>query len=153
MANHRVVGFRVAAIVWLSASLLPLLGLSAAILRRPRFPLDLGLIHLTGRIGLLVTILPALVGLGGLVLLSRFRGVGYGLLALYSVFWAALALGALPMIWNADTSFCLRGLTFCISSSWQARLLLMGIAVAFLGTTLWSSHNVLSSRRQHTPTE
>lgn len=105
------------------------LGLSVAVLRNPRFPLALGIIRTTGRTGLWITLLPAMVALVGLIARTRkkFSAV---LLAAYCAFWSVVILSGLPFVWNAKQSFCFKNL--CITSHWVARLAVLGLATPFV---------------------
>ena len=139
--------FQAAVVAWLLVSALLLCGISVLILVQKNFSLHVGLIRTTGRAGLLPTLLPALVCLLGLSLLPRFRRAGGALVVIYSLYCSVLMAAGLPSVWNAQSSFCLRGLNFCITSPWLARLLVMGLAASFLVATLWA-WGVMRSRRQ-----
>jgi hypothetical protein len=108
------------------------------IVTQPKFPLDIGLVRTTGRTGLFVTAVPAMVGIIGLALLWRKRRVGSILVTAYCAFWAIVFLGSLPQVWNARQSFCLKGLNFCIVSPWVARLTVLAIVTPFLLSGWWS---------------
>ena len=143
MRGRFAVGF------WVAATLLPLCALSVAILKRRNFPLDIGLIHTTGRAGLLPILLPAGIGMAGLLLLRR--RIGAMLIGLYALYWFVMQISVLPMIWNAESSFCLRGLEFCISGAWQGRLLVMTIAALFASVVFWSSRQLVTKRGAGAP--
>lgn len=123
--------------LFMVATIVFLIVLTALILIQPKFPLDLGVLRTTGRIGLLITALPAAVGIAGLLLLWR-RRIGSLLVAAYCTFWSAVFLSGLPQVWNARRSFCLKGLNFCIISPWVARLTVLAIATPFLLSAWWS---------------
>ncbi len=130
--------WRTLVIVWSVLSALPLLGITLGILTQPDFPLGLGMIRTRGLTGLLVSLVPAVVGLGGALLLRWSSRVGAGLLLVYSAFWSVLLAGMLPVVWNADSSFCLRGLGVCITAAWLGRLAVLGLLTPFLLTCVWS---------------
>jgi hypothetical protein len=130
--------------LYLSVTIGFLLVLSALILAQPKFPLSVGMVRTTGRAGLLVSLLPALLGGGGLVLLRSRRKAGALLVAAYSVFWAVVFLAGLPQVWNARQSFCLKGLGFCITSPWIARLTVFAIAAVFLLCAWWALGRVFA---------
>jgi hypothetical protein len=139
--------FQAMVVVWLLVSAFLLCGISVLILLRKDFPLNVGLIRTTGRVGLLATLLPALVCLLGLSLLARFHRLGAGLVGIYALFCSILMAGGLPSVWNAQSSFCLRGLNFCITSPWMARLLVMGLSASFLVAAVWAWRQVMRSQR------
>lgn len=120
------------AAVWCVATLACLMVISALIVGQPRFPLNFGVIRTVGRAGLSVTLLPALVGLSGLLLLARRRSLAATLLAFYSFFWAGVLASGFPAIWNARRSFCLNALNFCIVSPWVSRVTLFALVLPFL---------------------
>jgi hypothetical protein len=128
---------RALVIMWILLSAVPLLGIALGILTEPNFPLGLGIIRTRGLTGLWVTFLPAVVGVAGVVLL-RWPGRGGAALVLaYSSFWAVLLGGMLPVVWNAESSFCLRGLGVCITAAWLGRLTVLGLLTAFLLASTW----------------
>jgi hypothetical protein len=127
---------------WIVVSALPLLGIALGILTEPGFPLGLGLIRTRGLAGLWVSLLPAVVGVAGVVLFSWSRRVGAGLILAYSAFWTVLLAGMLPVVWNAESSFCLRGLGVCITAAWLGRLVVLALLAAFLGVAGWSWRRV-----------
>ena len=106
------------------------------IVGEPNFPLSLGLLRTTGRTGLLLTAVPALIAIIGLVQLSRRRRNGSILVGTYSAFWGVVFLSGLPAVWNARRSFCVSN--FCITSPWVGRLTVIAIAAVFLGSGWWS---------------
>lgn len=114
---------------WTSISVITLLVLSTLILLQSRFPLNVGVIRTNGRVGLLVTLVPAAVAVGAMLRSSRRTGSLF--LIGYSLFWAAIFLSGLPAVWNARRSFCLNALNFCIVSPWVARATVMMIALPF----------------------
>ena len=128
------------ALVWLfiSATIGFLLVLTVLIVAQTKFPLNIGVVRTTGRAGLFVSLLPALVVTVGLRLLWYKRATGAILVAAYSAFWAIVFLGVLPQVWNARQSFCLKGLNFCIISPWVARLTVLAIATPFLLSAWWA---------------
>lgn len=136
--------------VFIGLSIGFLLVLATQIIVQPRFSLDLGFIRTTGRTGLLVTLLPALVGLLGQ--LSSWRGWFWGawLAAAYCSFWAVVFLGGLPQVWNVKRSFCLEGLNFCIVSPWVARLTVIALATPFLLAACWSVQQARRKGRART---
>lgn len=129
---------RVLAELFLSTTVGLLVVIALQIFAQPGFPLDLGCIRTTGRTGLSVTLVPAIVGMIGLAQLRRRRPAGPWLVAAYSGFWAAVILGGLPGVWNAKQSFCLEGLNFCIVSPWIARLTVLALATPFLLSAGWA---------------
>jgi hypothetical protein len=137
---------QVAVVFWILVSAFLLLGISVVILGQTNFPLDVGLIRTKGRTGLWATLVPALVGLAGLSMLPRFRRLGAAVLVLYSAYWATLAAGGLPAVWNAQSSFCLKSLNFCITSPWIARMILIGVTTSFILTGLWSLRQAIRAR-------
>lgn len=124
---------RIAAFAWTAVTVVALLVISILILLQPRFPLNFGAIRTTGRMGLLVTLVPSLAAIGGMILWrgSR-RRTGAWILTAYSLYWAVVFLSGLPAVWNARRSFCLDALHFCIISPWVARLTVIGIALPFV---------------------
>jgi len=42
------------------------------------------------------------------------------------------------MVWNAESSFCLRGLGVCITAAWLARLAVAGLLTPFVLVCAWS---------------
>jgi len=123
-------------LLWTLLTAIWLTVIAVLIFRQPDFPLNLGLIRTTGRIGLLVTLLPALCGLGGMCLLFIRRELGAKLLVIYSAFWTGALLGSLPLIWNASHAFCIHN--FCITTPWVGRLALFVLMTPFLLTAVWS---------------
>jgi hypothetical protein len=124
--------------LFITATIGFLLVLTILIVVQRNFPLNLGLVRTTGRAGLFVSLLPALVGTVGLALLRYKRAAGAMLVAAYSAFWAIVFLGGLPQVWNARQSFCLNALNFCIVSPWIARLTVLAIATPFLLSAWWA---------------
>jgi hypothetical protein len=138
---------------WIVVTALPLLGITLGILMEPGFPLGLGLVRTRGLTGLWVSLLPAVVGVAGVVLLRWSRRVGAGLILAYSAFWAVLLAGMLPVVWNAESSFCLRGLGVCITAAWLGRLVVLVLLAAFLLVSSWSWRRVTLTDRQAEPVE
>lgn len=134
--RHRVC--QALALFWSAGSGILLLGIALGILTQPTFPLSLGLIRTTGLAGLWATLLPAVVGLGGVVLLRRSYRLGAGLILIYSAFWVLLLASGLPLVWNAESSFCLDGLGVCITGPWLGRLAAMSLLTSFLLVGIWS---------------
>ena len=128
----------VAALLWSVASAILLIGVAVMIIKQPRFPLNIGLIRTQGLPGLWVTLLPAVVGLAGVVLVRGRIPLGTWLLMGYSGFWAVVVATGLPMVWNAQNSFCLTGIGFCITSPWIARLTALGLLGSFVLVGVWS---------------
>jgi hypothetical protein len=117
------------AFLWIIVTMFFFLGLSVAVFRNPRFPLALGMIRTTGRAGLWITFVPAVVALAGL-LASTWRGLSAVLLAAYCAFWSVVILSGLPYVWNAKQSFCFKNL--CITTHWVARLTILALATPFV---------------------
>ena len=124
------------ALGWSCLTIVLLLGISVLILGDPKFPLNVGIIKTSGRAGLWATLLPGLIGLGAVVLVLWHSRLGSRLLGIYSLFWTVVVASALPGVWNAKRSFCIR--TFCITTPWLGRLLVFALATAFLLVTLWT---------------
>lgn len=123
------------ALTWSAITIMYLVVLSVLIIRDANFRLDIGIIKLTGRSALWPILLPAVIGLVGLLLvLGRVRWGGW-LLGAYSLFWAGILAAALPAVWNAKTSFCTR--TLCVTTPWIGRLLTVALAACFLLVALW----------------
>jgi hypothetical protein len=127
---------------WIVATTLPLLGITLGVLMEPGFPLGLGVIRTRGLTGLWVSLLPAVVGLAGVVLLGRSRRMAAGLILAYSVFWVVLLAGMLPVVWNVESSFCLRGLGVCITAAWLGRLIVLALLATFVVVSTWSLRRV-----------
>ncbi len=123
---------------WILATALPLLGITAGVLTEPGFPLGLGVIRTRGLAGLWVSFVPAAVGLAGVGLLGRSGRVGAGLILAYSAFWAVVLAGMLPVVWTAESSFCLRGLGVCITAAWLGRLIVLTLLAVFVAVSAWS---------------
>jgi hypothetical protein len=128
--------------VWIIVTALPLLGITFGILLEPGFPLGLGVVQTRGLTGLWVSLLPAVVGIVGVVVLSWSSRVGAGLILVYSAFWALLLAGMLPVVWNVQSSFCLRGLGVCITGAWLGRLVVLGLLAAFVLVSGWCLRRV-----------
>jgi hypothetical protein len=132
---------------WTIASSLPLLAIALGILTQPGFPLGLGIIRIRGLTGLWATLVPAVVGVAGVVLLHRrSRRVGAALILSYSGFWSVLLAGMLPVVWNAESSFCLRGLGMCITAAWLGRLAVLGLLTPFLLVCAWCWRTLRAAR-------
>ena len=117
------------ALVWSAITIIYLAVVSAAIVRDPTFHLNVGVMEMTGRVALWPIMLPAVIGLVGLVLVLWHVKWGGWLLGAYSLFWASVLAAGLPAIWNVKTSFCTR--TICITTPWIGRLLLFALATCF----------------------
>jgi hypothetical protein len=146
--SRRAGVWRAVAISWCLVSALPLLAITLGILTQPGFPLGLGFIGTRGLMGLWVTLLPATAGIGGVVLLRRSTRIGAGLILAYSGFWAVLLASMLPVVWNAESSFCLRGLGVCITAAWLARMTVMSLAILFLLTAGWAARAFMHTELQ-----
>jgi hypothetical protein len=119
--RHRVL--RGLAVIWLLASAVLLAGITIHIFGEPGFPLGLGLIQTRGLPGLWATLVPATIGLTGLMLIRRANRLGAGLLLVYSAFWG-LILGSLAAIlW---------------SRSWVPQLVVLGLLAPFVLIGVWS---------------
>ena len=127
---------RTLALLWSAFTSLYLLVLSALILRDAEFSLRLGSINTVGRAGLWVTLLPGMLGLAGVLMVLARARTGAWLLGICSLFWTGVLLAAMPAVWHARSSFCMR--YFCITSPWLSRLLLLALATPFLLVALWS---------------
>jgi hypothetical protein len=123
---------------WITGTAILLLVVAVGILSQPGFPLGLGVIRTTGLAGLWVTLVPAAVGLTGVMLLRAPGWLGPGLVLVYSVFWSLVVGSGLPSVWNARESFCLTGLGFCITSPWIGRTAALGLLTSFLLVGLWA---------------
>ncbi|MGO9864869.1 MAG: hypothetical protein ACLPLR_14745 [Terriglobales bacterium] len=123
--------------LWTLASFVWLFIIAFLIFHQPGFPLKLGLVRTTGRTGLWITLLPALWGLAAVCLLFIRRKLGARLLGIYSAYWVGILLSALPAVWNARHSFCIRN-HFCITTPWVGRLTVVAFAIPFLLVALWS---------------
>jgi hypothetical protein len=130
-------GRYVLVLIWSLLTISLLFGISVMVMSQPSFPLNLGLVQTTGRPGLWIILLPALAGFSGVLLMRHFRRLGEGLLGMYSIFWGAMIAGALPVVWNAQSSFCIESLKFCITSPWVGRLMAIGVAAPFLLVGYW----------------
>ena len=123
------------ALTWSATTTMYLVVVSVVIIRDASFHLNVGVINLTGRAALWPILLPASIGLVGLLLvLCRVRW-GLWLLGTYSLFWAGVLAAGLPAIWNAKTSFCTR--TICITTPWIGRLVLFALATCFSLVAFW----------------
>lgn len=127
---------RCLALVWSWFSVIYLLVISALIVQDAAFPLRLGKINTVGRTGLWITLVPAVIGIAALLLVSIRIRLGGRLLSIYALFWTAVLGAGLPVVWNAQTSFCTR--TFCIRTPWIGRTLLLALAGAFVSVAIWS---------------
>jgi hypothetical protein len=114
---------------WIVVTMFFFFGLSVAVFSNPRFPLALGMIRTTGRAGLWITLLPAVVALAGFIVWKRKR-LSAALLAAYCVFWSVAVLSGLPYVWNAKQSFCFKN--YCITTHWVARLAILALATPFV---------------------
>ncbi len=146
--SMRAKAWRAVAISWCFVSALPLLAITLGILTEPGFPLGLGVIRTRGLTGLWVTLLPAAGGIGGALLVRKWSRVGAGLIVAYSGFWAVLLACMLPVVWNAESSFCLQGLGVCITAAWLARLTILGLTMLFLLTAGWAVRAFMHTRLQ-----
>lgn len=124
------------ALGWSSFTIVLLLRISVLILGDSKFPLNVGIIKTTGRAGLWATLLPSLIGLAAVALVLWHSRLGLRLLGIYSLFWTAIVVSALPAVWNAKRSFCIR--TFCITTPWLGRLLVFALAMPFLLVAFWT---------------
>ncbi len=129
---------------WVVVTAIPLLAMVVHILTRPDFPIGLGFIRTRGLMGLWVTLLPAVVALGGVVTLGLRRRMGAAMLLAYSVFWSVLLAGALPLVWNAESSFCFRGLGVCITAAWLGRAVVLLLLSFCLLVFAWTWHALRS---------
>ena len=134
--------------LWTAGSATLLLVIAVGILTQPGFPLGLGPIRTTGLAGLWVTLVPAVVGLVGVVLLRGDGRLGPGLVLLYSVFWSVVVASALPSVWNAKKSLCLNGPGFCITGPWIGRMVAVGILTPFLLVGVWAWRRVAERGRK-----
>jgi hypothetical protein len=123
---------------WITGTAILLLVVAVGILSQSGFPLGLGVIRTTGLAGLWVTLVPAVVGLTGVVLLRGSGRLGPGLVFAYSIFWSLVVGSGLPSVWNAKESFCLKGLGFCITSPWIGRTAAIGLLTSFLLVGRWA---------------
>ena len=73
-------------LIWSLVTISLLFGISVVLMSQPGFPFNPGLVHTTGRPGLWITLLPALVGFSGVLLRRHFRRLGAGLPGIYSIF-------------------------------------------------------------------
>ena len=126
------------ALFWICVTVILFFGLSVAVFVKPDFPLAIGVFRTVGRSGLWVTLLPTLMVVIGLILWRRGR-FGPRFIAAYNVFWFIALLSALPYVWNAKRSFCLR--TFCITTPWVGRLTVLGLSVPFLLAAIWAARS------------
>ncbi len=138
--------------LFISATIGFLVLITILIVFQPKFPLSFGLVRTTGITGLLVTALPAGVGILGLLQMWRRRRIGSILVAAYSLFWGVLFLAGLPQVWNAQKSFCVEGMNFCITSPWVGRLTVLAIASPFLLSGWWSVQQAKGRRMEDTAT-
>ena len=136
--SKRPVLARVLSLLWVAGSAMFLLGLSVLIVKQPHFPLNFGLVSTHGPVGLWATLLPGVAGLAGVVLVRTHPSSGAGLLLVYSAYWTVLLASGMPVVWNAQSSFCLNGLGICITIPWVGRAMLTGLVAAFALTGLWS---------------
>lgn len=132
---------RVLALIWSATVAIYLVVVSVAIIRDTNFPLNFGTIRTVGRAGLWITLLPGLLGLIAIPLVLMRERLGTWLLGTFSLFWAGVLISALPRIWNAPRTFCMR--TFCISTPWISRLLVFGLMTPFLLAALWSEREAV----------
>lgn len=129
---------RWSALLWLAVSTVYLIVLSVLICSNERFPLNLGAIRTTGRVGLFVTLTPAIAGcLAFFLVLFRARA-GAIILGIYCGIWMAVLACALPWVWNARESFCMR--TVCIRSPWIGRILIFALMTPFAIIANWTRH-------------
>lgn len=141
---------RVLALLWSLLTTGFLLFVSVLILINPKFPLNLGIINTTGRAGLWATLLPGLVGLAGVALLLWRSPLGTRLLGVYSLFWVGILASGLPKVWNAERAFCTR--TFCITTPWISRLMVLALVTPFLLVAIWTHRQVKPANGQRPPT-
>jgi len=133
------------ALLWLAGSSVYLLGLSVVICGDARFPLNLGAVKTTGRMGLWLTLAPAIVGLLALFLVSFRTRAGTIVLGIYCGFWITVLAFGLPFVWNARTSFCTP--TMCIRTPWIGRLLVFGLMTPFASVAVWAQREYGRLRR------
>jgi hypothetical protein len=129
---------------WIIVTMFFFFGLSVAVFSNPRFPLAIGAIRTTGRAGLWITFLPAVVALAGLIAWKRKR-LSAGLLAAYCAFWSVFILGGLPYVWNARQSFCFKN--YCITTHWVARLAVLALATPFVLGAISRGRSILPEKR------
>lgn len=134
--------------LWTAGTATLLLVIAVGILTQPRFPLGLGPIRTTGLAGLWVTLVPAAVGLVGVVLIRGHGRFGPVLVLLYSAFWSVAVASALPSVWNAKKSFCLNGPGFCITSPWIGRVVALGILTPFVLVGGWAWRRLAERSRR-----
>ena len=127
---------RALALSWSALTASYLVVLCILILYQPQFPLNLGSLRTTGRTGLLITAPPAVVAMAALPLIFLGAKAGSWLLAIYSAFWTAVLVCALPAIWNVRSSFCTS--SFCIRTPWIGRLAVLALATLFLLLAVWA---------------
>jgi hypothetical protein len=132
--------------LFVSATIGFLVLITFLIVIQPKFPLNVGLVRTTGKTGLLLTAVPAVCAIVGLFQLPRRRRIGSILLTAYCLFWGGVFLAGLPEVWNAQQSFCLKGLDFCITSPWVGRLAVLAIATPFLLSAWWLFRQAIGSR-------
>ncbi len=92
------------------------------------------------------TVLPALIGLGAVVLVLWHSRLGSRLLGIYSLFWTVVVASALPAVWNAKRAFCIR--TFCVTTPWLSRLLVFALATPFLLVDPWARREATKPRQR-----
>jgi len=136
---------------WTLVSALPLLAIAVGILSRPDFPLGLGFIRTRGLAGLWCSLLPAVVGIAGVVLLRSWPRVGAGLILGYAAFWCVVLAGLLPVVWNTESSFCLRGLGLCITAAWLGAAVILGLLALFMLVVVWSWRSLKAGERPRVP--
>ncbi len=124
------------ALSWCVLTSIYLLAISFLILRDAAFPLNLGSVRTTGRTGLWLTLLPGLFGILAVLLTIVQARASAWLLGTYSIFWAGVLVSGLPGIWNARMSFCTQ--SFCITTPWIGRFLLLALAMPFLMVAFWA---------------
>jgi hypothetical protein len=130
---------RCLAVIWSATTIVYSAVVSAVIIGDANFRLNIGVITMTGRASLWPILVPAVIGLIGLLLVLRRVRWGGWLLGAYSLFWAGVLAAGLPGIWNAKTSFCTR--TICITTPWIGRLLLFALPACFLLLARWAYLN------------
>lgn len=134
--SFRSRAYRGLAVMWSATTIVYSSVVCVAIIHDPAFHLNLGVIKTTGKAALWPMMLPAVVGLVGIVLILRRVEWGGWLVGAYSLFWAGMLAAGLPSIWNVKTSFCTR--TMCVTTPWIGRLLLFALATAFFLVALWA---------------
>jgi hypothetical protein len=135
------------ALLWLAVSTVYLIVLSVLICGNARFPLNLGAIRTTGRVGLLVTLAPAIAGCLAFILVLFRTRAGAIVLGAYCGVWIIVLACGLPWVWNARESFCVR--TVCIRTPWIGRILVFALMTPFAIIANWAKHEFTRLRQTH----